>query len=489
MKQKITVTLLISLLFCALFSSCQFIQADSGASSDIIQVESQESGNVISVTSDMSSDDSQSVTSQQFNQPQNSQNESGSDKKQETSSSKDNFSKNNTSSKKSPTVQTNSQTLSSQSKSEVQKDDSVVIAPVPESPVMNAALDPIDPEEYYGWKQLQKNGTEAERRAYVLFVEKIGSYEKQIKFNFNITGQELENAYNHYRDDYPQHFWRGTATYRSYDGKYIDSFTLTNIMFDGDTQKIKKLDSQMKDKAKAILSKVNGSMSPIERERVIHDFLVNNTKYDTSFKAENAHNLYGALVNGVAVCEGYANAFQYLMREAGVQCILVKGDFNGDSHEWNMVELEGQFYHVDVTSDDPILNGGKDQILKFDYFNLTEAAIKTDHFIRDNIYIIPKATSNKYEFFQYYGLKTNSLNIEFFAKAMAFAAKNGYEYAHMRFEKVSVSAAADYLFDNYAAVINQANKLLDSKKLSVSGSISYADNEKKNILSLKLNFQ
>ena len=96
MKQKITVTLLISLLFCALFSSCQFIQVDSSVNSDIIQMESQEPGNEISVSSDMSSDDSQSVTSQQFNQPQNSQNESGSDKKQETSSSKDNFSKNNT---------------------------------------------------------------------------------------------------------------------------------------------------------------------------------------------------------------------------------------------------------------------------------------------------------------------------------------------------------------------------------------------------------
>ena len=58
---------------------------------------------------------------------------------------------------------------------------------------------------------------------------------------------------------------------------------------------------------------------------MVHDYLVNNVEYDTSISQSNIYDIYGALVNNVAVCEGYARAFKYIMDEMNIPCVLVIG--------------------------------------------------------------------------------------------------------------------------------------------------------------------
>lgn len=356
----------------------------------------------------------------------------------------------------------------------------------------NISVKPISPDEYYGWKELQKIGTQAELQAYQLFREQIGKYQKEVTFDFNITKEEAERAYNYYRDDYPQHFWRGNSIYFTISGGYIKKISLSSMLYGGDAAKLKEMNDKVIAASEKILSKIKGSMSLIERQIFIHNTLVNNIKYDTTFKAENTHNMYGALVNGKAVCEGYAYAFQYLAREAGIQCIAVKGDLNGlggwEAHAWNMVELDGEYYHIDVTSDDPIVDGGADDILEFTYFNLTDSEIKKDHKITDNSHSIPAANSTKYNFFRYYGLKFNELSVNNFAKAFAFAAKNKYEYAYLAFNGCDLSNVGKYLGSNYRAIASGANDILGKEVLKSVGSILYFNNTDFNLLSVKLSY-
>ena len=94
----------------------------------------------------------------------------------------------------------------------------------------------------------------------------------------------------------------------------------------------------------------------------IHDWLIQNLEYDTSISRTNAYNIYGALVERVVVCEGYAKAFKVLMDELEIPCILVKGtgtNSNGqtEKHMWNYVFLNEKWYAIDVTWDDPIIEG------------------------------------------------------------------------------------------------------------------------------------
>lgn len=94
-----------------------------------------------------------------------------------------------------------------------------------------------------------------------------------------------------------------------------------------------------------------------------HDWLINSMEYDQTLSEDNIRNIYGALANKKAVCEGYAKAFKYIMDGANIPCIVAVG--NGinasgktESHAWNYVKVNGVWYAIDVTWDDPILIGG-----------------------------------------------------------------------------------------------------------------------------------
>ncbi len=357
-------------------------------------------------------------------------------------------------------------------------------------PVVNVKHDAITEAQYYGWLELCKNGTEAEKKAYKLFAKKFGAYETDVAFDFDITKNEVERAYNYYMDDYPQHFWRGNTRSYTFIGTKMLTLTLTSPLCNGDKAEIKAMDDKVKAEVDKVLAGVKSSMTDFEVELYIHNYLVNNCKYDTTYKAENAHNMYGALVNGVAVCEGYAYAFQHLCRLAGIQSIVVKGELNAqgktESHAWNMVELEGSYYHIDVTSDDPVMNGGTKHVLEFTYFNLTDAQIKTDHIIKGNNHAIPSATATKYNYFDYLGLRFSALSVDDFAKALAYAAQNKYEQASMTFTSWDYSALTAFISKNYFEIIDSANKKLGKEVIAASGSISFTYKETHKMFSLKI---
>ena len=83
----------------------------------------------------------------------------------------------------------------------------------------------------------------------------------------------------------------------------------------------------------------NASGNNYEKMKYVHDWIIDNVKYDT-LNSENTSNIYGCLVNKKVVCEGYARTFKYLMDELNIPCILISGkavDEKGKSerHAWN----------------------------------------------------------------------------------------------------------------------------------------------------------
>ncbi len=111
-----------------------------------------------------------------------------------------------------------------------------------------------------------------------------------------------------------------------------------------------------------------------EQIEYIHDYIVLNTDYVSG--APNCFNAYGCLIGGKAVCSGYAAAFQVLLNALGIFCGRVEGTSSSErtgtvDHEWNFVQMGGDYYYVDVTWDDPTMHGysSKDN-LEHDYFSL-----------------------------------------------------------------------------------------------------------------------
>lgn len=153
--------------------------------------------------------------------------------------------------------------------------------------------------------------------------------------------------------------------------------------------------SDYNDEKKAALSSLfpNGAAGMTKTEIVlaIHDYIALHTRYDYASVENktndnpNMYNAYGALVNGSAVCQGYALAYMDLLREMGVDSYFVSS--NNINHGWNIVNTENGWYYSDVTWDDPRHNLGDYTndgdfmgICMHGYFMNTEAQLKENHF-------------------------------------------------------------------------------------------------------------
>lgn len=128
----------------------------------------------------------------------------------------------------------------------------------------------------------------------------------------------------------------------------------------------------------------------------VHNYLIDNTIYDSNSTTELSHGIYGTLVNNLAVCDGYAKAFKFIMDDLGISCIEVCGigqNSSGktESHAWNDILIDGVWYAVDVTWDDPIIVGGNGKLtddLRYNYFlkgsNTFYASHQEDGYIVEN---------------------------------------------------------------------------------------------------------
>ena len=111
------------------------------------------------------------------------------------------------------------------------------------------------------------------------------------------------------------------------------------------------------------LSGVDSGWSDIVKARYIHDLLAQYTEYEMDYGSISSadpdfydkmriYTSYGPIVNGVAVCEGYTMAYNYLLARVGIRGYSVRSAVA--RHAWSIVKIGGSYYHVDVTHDDPI---------------------------------------------------------------------------------------------------------------------------------------
>lgn len=166
-------------------------------------------------------------------------------------------------------------------------------------------------------------------------------------------------------------------------------------------------------------------MPDYEKLFVIHEYLVDNNYYnmdDINIQRQWINHIaYGTLCAGYGVCQSYAEATRILCDAVGVPCHYVSGD-GGGPHAWNMVQLQGQWYLIDVTWDDPVTNDGSSMKL-YNYFVITSEQMKKDHTWEydqfpectstdlnyDKIVDLMAADENEYSNFDTSGIRTLSV--------------------------------------------------------------------------------
>lgn len=131
---------------------------------------------------------------------------------------------------------------------------------------------------------------------------------------------------------------------------------------------------------------ISEEMSDYDKCVAIHDYLSGNVRYsdellaalNTSFTFDWGITAYGAMVDHLTICQGYADAFDMLTSMLEMNCTQVTGLGGGEAHNWTMVELDGNWYHVDCTWDATAFGGGDGTSSK-EYLFLSDEQMRPTH--------------------------------------------------------------------------------------------------------------
>lgn len=215
-----------------------------------------------------------------------------------------------------------------------------------------------------------------------------------------IIGKKIYDHYNHHETI----VYSNSSVADNENSELYNTKPVSDAYLSGDTSRLSDLDKKIYDTAAEILDKIiTDEMSEYEKELAIHDYIVTNTTYDVNKLGvfqdynENSDNPYGTLVNGKAICWGYTSTFKMFMDMLEIPNIVVFAqDSDNDDHAWNMVQLDNEWYYVDVTWDDPTPDEENRPALH-KYFNVTEEFLKNNRHVWDSTNL-PEADSTTYSY-------------------------------------------------------------------------------------------
>jgi len=155
-----------------------------------------------------------------------------------------------------------------------------------------------------------------------------------------------------------------------------------------------KQEQEINNKVKEIVKNNHlKQMTDFEKVYFVNKYLAQNIAYSSN-ATDGGHSAYAALFDHKAVCQGYALAAYRLLTEAGVDTRYITGQVHGQNHAWNKVKVDGKWYNLDITWNDPMPDRG--DRYRLNYFLITDQQLAKDHtwnYRNEN-----PATSKKYEF-------------------------------------------------------------------------------------------
>ncbi len=235
-----------------------------------------------------------------------------------------------------------------------------------------------------------------------------GDYDQTVEW----TRRALDAVYY----DYPEYFWMnhgGQMTVWEYSGYSkvkieIGVYDYWELVLD----KQAYVDA-VDEKAREIAELARNLESTYDKVKFVHDYLVTYAEYDyvayeeitqtvQRASSQQAHTVYGCLVNRLSVCDGYAKTFQMIMNLLEIKCEYVEGTAGG-GHAWNYILLDGENYWMDVTWDD---HDRKDEAgnqiypngAEYAYFCITSDTLYNTH-TPDDTFVIPRCDATEYNFF------------------------------------------------------------------------------------------
>ena len=229
--------------------------------------------------------------------------------------------------------------------------------------------DKLDNKAFYYYNSL----TDEQKDSYITLYYSALDFDDSCKVQ--IAEEDLSTVIDAIMYDNSEIFWlSGNCTYYVGEG-YIE--VVQEYRYTED--EAKQISDKLEDKINDVISKMPDYKTDFEKELYLHDYVCDNTIYDETTLETTGHTAHSSLLDGRTVCEGYARAVQLLLDEVGIENYLITGeasDSNGaDLHMWNIVKINGYYYHLDPTWND----GAFTDEQGYFYFNVPDTYIMRTH--------------------------------------------------------------------------------------------------------------
>lgn len=334
------------------------------------------------------------------------------------------------------------------------------------------------PYKYY-FSQLDNKG----KQAYNNILENAESMTESIEVPY-LSQNELNTVFEAVLYDNPQLFFLGRSC--SITVKGLKSYFVPDFLLD--TAQFTKMKTEVEAAAGKIIRGIAKGADDFTAELAINDAVVEKCAYSGSGD-EIENTVYGSLIEGKATCEGYAKAVKLLADKAGIDCYVIAGMSKSNSetyqsHMWNVIRIDGEWYNLDATWNDPVNERGVNEPRRT-YFNLTDKEIGITHkdFTSAN-----QCTATAANYFVKSGLlfdRFGDTQKKRTAQAIADEASAGKTRAEIKFTGSKLYAdAVTRLFEkgDIYDILEQADQ--KTKKDINTGSVSYIENPDFNIIEI-----
>mgnify|MGYP002646440727 CR=1 FL=1 len=212
----------------------------------------------------------------------------------------------------------------------------------------------------------------------------------------------MELAYQAVRYDYCEFFWVDQLNYVTYTRDNEITAIEISPTYTMTESEQKKTQEQIDQEVERILAEAPADGSDFDRALYVYETLINEVDYVEN--SENNQNIISVFINHETICQGYAYATQYLLERLGIPCTTVTGNARGESHAWNLVQVDGDYYYVDTTWGDAsyrMENGSEQRSLpeiNYDYLCVTTEDLLRTHRI-EAVIPMPECTATEANYY------------------------------------------------------------------------------------------
>lgn len=276
-----------------------------------------------------------------------------------------------------------------------------------ESEVYPQFTTPEYPSDFAGSKNLryhERRLTPDQRKSYEVIAVGLAQRSDSIGPLYLSNQDELRQVIDAVFYDCPEYFWflgGYTASSLQREG-YLEITIAPNYRYSAQEYLVNK--ACVEEWVKPIISQLSGK-SDYEKVKGVYEYLIDHTCYDWGYIGTS---IFDLLSDGRGVCEGYARTAQHILTKLGVETLYVTGfsgelgdEANWENHAWNIVNIDGDYYHLDVTWGDPLADDGT-QTKNYYYLNVTDWEIARSH-RQDDWTKYPACNAVEYNYYVYEG--------------------------------------------------------------------------------------